>query len=190
MTVREKRRPLTATQVARFCDVDLKTIHNWADRGKIRSWRTEGRHLRFRRLDVVDFLRSYGFPIPDALRQSRPRVVLIDGDAGTLASAQRALGRRFDVTGFGHVVDGLLAVAQADPDVVVLGDVAPLEVAAIAARMRDNDATRHVRLIAAGAGGSGGAAASDGSDVGSVASVPRGDPARLREVLDRVTGLD
>ena len=39
----------TASQIARFCQVDLKTIHNWADRGQIQHFRTPGRHLRFRR---------------------------------------------------------------------------------------------------------------------------------------------
>jgi len=48
----------TASEVARFCQVDLKTIHNWADRGEIRHFRTPGRHLRFRRVDVLDFLRK------------------------------------------------------------------------------------------------------------------------------------
>ena len=37
----------TASDVARFCQVDLKTIHNWADKGEIRHFRTPGRHLRF-----------------------------------------------------------------------------------------------------------------------------------------------
>src|SRR5207237_3914063 len=53
----------TASEVARFCQVDLKTIHNWADRGEIRHFRTPGRHLRFRRVDVLDFLRKYGYPV-------------------------------------------------------------------------------------------------------------------------------
>ncbi len=123
---REARRLLTATQIAAFCDVDLKTIHNWADRGKIRGWRTRGRHLRFRRLDVVDFLRAYGFPIPDALREGRPRVVAVDADRDGLGWVRRALTRRFEVTAFEHVVDGLVALAEADPDVALLGDVSPM----------------------------------------------------------------
>jgi excisionase family DNA binding protein len=64
----------TASDVARFCQVDLKTIHNWADKGEIRHFRTPGRHLRFRRLDVLDFLRKYGYPIPDVLRMGKPKV--------------------------------------------------------------------------------------------------------------------
>jgi hypothetical protein len=35
----------TAPEVARFCKVDLKTIHNWVDRQQIEHFRTPGRHL-------------------------------------------------------------------------------------------------------------------------------------------------
>ena len=37
----------TASEFAHFCQVDLKTIHNWADKGEIRHFRTPGRHLDF-----------------------------------------------------------------------------------------------------------------------------------------------
>jgi excisionase family DNA binding protein len=173
---REARRLLTATQIAAFCDVDLKTIHNWADHGKIRGWRTTGRHLRFRRLDVVDFLRTYGFPIPNALRESRPHIVAVDADRDGLGWMRRTLGRRFEIIGFEHVVDGLVALAEADPDVALLGDVSPMDAQTVAARLREVEATRHVRVVSLGpAGGQG--------------TVARGDTAGLREVLERVTGL-
>jgi excisionase family DNA binding protein len=170
-------RLLTATQIAAFCDVDLKTIHNWADRGKIRGWRTSGRHLRFRRLDVVDFLRAYGFPIPAALRESRPRVVAVDADREGLGWMRRTLARRFEITAFEHVVDGLLALAEADPDVALLGDVAPMDAKGVAARLCAVEATHHVRVVTLGSAG-----APD--------AVARGDTAMLREVMQRVTGLD
>ncbi len=177
----EARRLLTATQIAGFCSVDLKTIHNWADRGKIRGWRTSGRHLRFRRLDVVDFLRAYGFSIPDALREVRPRVVAVDANPQGLGWMRRALARRFEVTGFEHVVDGLVALAAADPDVALLGDVSPLDTSAVAARLREIEATRHVRIVTLAAGG---------VAEQPVAAVARGDTSMLREVMERVTGLD
>src|SRR3954452_2630182 len=88
----------TASDVARFCQVDLKTIHNWADKDEIRHFRTPGRHLRFRRLDVLDFLGKYGYPIPDILRAGKPKVVIIDEDPNTLATLRRTLSRRFEVT--------------------------------------------------------------------------------------------
>src|SRR6201989_1701049 len=87
----------TASDVARFCQVDLKTIHNWADKGEIRHFRTPGRHLRFRRLDVLDFLRKYGYPIPEVLRQGKPTVHIIEEDAHQLESMKKALSARFEV---------------------------------------------------------------------------------------------
>src|SRR5678815_5037851 len=90
----------TASEFAHLCGVDLKTIHNWADKGQIRHFRTPGRHLRFRRLDVVDFLRKYGYPVPEALRSGKPRVIVVDSDPGVLAAIRKVLGRRFEVSTF------------------------------------------------------------------------------------------
>jgi excisionase family DNA binding protein len=182
------RRLLTATQIAEFCSVDLKTIHNWADRGKIRGWRTSGRHLRFRRLDVVDFLRAYGFSIPDVLRESRPRVVAVDADPEGLAWMRRALARRFEVTGFEHVIDGLVALAEVDPDVALLGDVSPLNARAVGSRLGEVEATRHVRIVSLASIGE--TSAGGGLTERSAPSVARGDTTKLREVMAHVTGLD
>jgi excisionase family DNA binding protein len=158
---------LSATRVAEFCDVDLKTVHNWANRGKIPGIRTAGRHLRFRRLDVVDFLRAYGFGIPEALRQGRPRVLVVESDARALDALQRGLSRRFEVTAFAHVVDALVALASHDPDIVVLGDVSPLPAEAVAARLAASEATRHVRVV-----------------------LGAGDIRELREQVERLAGLE
>ena len=81
--VRDTACSITAGDMARWLSVDLKTIHNWADRGQIPHFRTPGRHLRFRRPHVLDFLRKYGCPIPEELESERPRVaLLVDGLAG------------------------------------------------------------------------------------------------------------
>jgi excisionase family DNA binding protein len=159
-----RARLLSATQVARYCGVDLKTIHNWVNKGKIACHRTAGRHLRFRPLDVVGFLRAYEMGLPDSLRNARLHVVVVDPDAETLAAVRRGLSRRFEVVVCSHVVDALLAAATLLPDVLVAGDVSPLDAATIASRLRENDSTRHVRVVALG------------------------DPARIRETLERLTG--
>jgi excisionase family DNA binding protein len=160
---RARARLLSGTQVARFCGVDLKTIHNWVNKGKIPHWRTAGRHLRFRPLDVVDFLRAYELGLPDSLHNARLHVVVVDGDAQTLAAIRRAVSRRFEVVTCVHVIDALVAVATQLPDVLVAGDVSPLDVPTIAARLRESETTRHVRVV------------------------PMGDPHRLRETLEALT---
>lgn len=154
---------LSATQLARFCSVDLKTIHNWANRGKIAGTRTTGRHLRFRPLDVVDFLRAYDFGVPEALRSLRLRVLVVDADGATLAAARRLLAKRFDVSTAAHVVDALLAVGTLLPDVLVAGDVSPLDPPTIARRLSAHESTRHVRVV------------------------PMTDVTRLRDALERLT---
>ena len=84
----------TAPQVAKICSTDLKTIHNWVNRGEIKSFRTPGRHLRFRRQDILDFLNRFGYPIPDGFSPSRKRVVLCEGSDATRRSLKRALDRK------------------------------------------------------------------------------------------------
>ena len=157
---RTRARQLSAVQVARFCGVDLKTIHNWVNKGKIPFRRTTGRHLRFRPLDVVDFLRAYEIGLPDALRNVRLHAVVVHADVETLAAVCRPLSRRYDIALCSHVVDALLAVASNLPDVLVVGDVSPLDIRTIAARLHENEATSHVRVV------------------------PLGDPQGLRETLE------
>jgi excisionase family DNA binding protein len=97
-------RLVSAKELARYCDVDLKTIHNWTNRGKIDGIRTAGRHLRFRRLDVVDFLRAYEFPLPDALKRGAVHVAVIDEAGRDLGALRKVLARRFEVETFDDVV--------------------------------------------------------------------------------------
>lgn len=95
----------TAQDVARFCEVDLKTIHLWADRGKIVHQRTTGRHLRFRRNDVLRFFRGLGYPLPPELRDVRPRVAFArrapvnpgDDANGADAALASELAQAFDL---------------------------------------------------------------------------------------------
>jgi excisionase family DNA binding protein len=177
----------TASDVARFCQVDLKTIHNWADKGEIRHFRTPGRHLRFRRLDVLEFLRRYGYSFPEELQAGRPRLVIVDADANAASALRRALARRFDVTTFADPVDAFVALVGIDPDVLVLDlDMPGCDPGHVVSRLTSNEMTAHIRVfvvtrrsaqlreavLAAGA----------------VDVVPKEDATRLRDALERLTG--
>jgi excisionase family DNA binding protein len=97
--------------MARMLHVDLKTIHNWVRGGHVLARRTEGRHMRFHRAEVVRFLRRFGYPIPPALGAAAPRVLVHTA--------------RADVSAPGRTVrEGLFAtileVARGDYEVLVL----------------------------------------------------------------------
>jgi excisionase family DNA binding protein len=178
----------TASEVARFCQVDLKTIHNWADRGEVRHFRTPGRHLRFRRVDVLDFLRKYGYPVPEVLRQGKSTVHVIDEDAAQLEILKKALAGRFDVAGFSDPVDALIAIGSEPPDVVVL-DVGGNKIDGLSAiaRLKASDATRHVRVVVY-------SAREDKKpralEAGASSFVTRPDVQRLTETIDALMGAD
>lgn len=137
--VREKL--LTASDLAALCEVDLKTIHNWVDRGRIPHFRTPGRHLRFRAADVAEFLRAWGYSVPRELARASARTILVVGTNETLALVHRALSEGAAPSGAppassgqpvrlaSHPYDALI-YAGADP-----GDVYVVDLKSIAAEI-------------------------------------------------------
>ena|SRR6478735_7011554 len=84
-----KENLLRAADVATFCEVDLKTIHNWVDRGHIEGFRPPGRHLRFKPEVVVAFLKRQGFTVPPELLARLPEA---RQSTGTRAHVADVLG--------------------------------------------------------------------------------------------------
>lgn len=110
---------LTSGELASLLRVDLKTIHNWVNRGHLVGRRTSGRHLRFDRIQVVRFMRGYGYPIPDALR-SLPLRVVVDSPRGSAWPVVRYLRRGSVLTlcaGLFHVA---LTLARGEQEVLVI----------------------------------------------------------------------
>jgi excisionase family DNA binding protein len=178
----------TASDVARFCQVDLKTIHNWADKGEIRHFRTPGRHLRFRRLDVLDFLRKYGYPIPEVLRMGKPKVVVIDEDPAVLAALRKTLAKKFELTTFQDPLDALVAVGSLQPDALILDVRMPgLDGVRALERLRTIDATAHIRCIVYSDHEETKKAA---TEAGAYDFIKKGELADLRDSLERLMGLE
>jgi excisionase family DNA binding protein len=178
----------TASDVARFCQVDLKTIHNWADKGEIRHFRTPGRHLRFRRLDVLDFLRKYGYPIPEVLRQGKPKVVVVDEDPAVLASLRKTLSKRFELTTFQDPFDALVAVGTLQPDAMILDVKMPgLDGIRCLERLRALDATSHIRCIVYSEADE---MKKTATEAGAYDFIKKGEMAELRDSLERLMGLE
>jgi hypothetical protein len=139
---------------ADFCEVDLKTVHHWADRGKVAHFRTDGRHLRFRRNDVVRFLRAHGYPLPDALVRARPTIALalppalLEGASLSLDELAKRLGSRFSVRRHACAAHALAHLVAEAPDAVVLaGGDATLGPSAIAA-LKEDPATSWMVFVA------------------------------------------
>lgn len=121
--LKAERRPLvyTAQDVARFCEVDLKTIHHWCDAGKIPHRRTEGRHLRFRRNQLLTFLKAHGYPLPAQLTQEKPTVFLATHDPSADEPA-RKLALRCYVRRFDCALSAIARLLSEEPDALIILD--------------------------------------------------------------------
>ena len=111
---------LTASDLAALCEVDLKTIHNWVDRGRIPHFRTPGRHLRFRAADVAEFLRTWGYTVPRELAKLGSRSTLVVGPKETLAQVGRAVGEAAPLKHAEHPYDALILAGVEPPDVYLV----------------------------------------------------------------------
>ncbi len=178
----------TASDLARFCQVDLKTIHNWADRGKIRHFRTQGRHLRFRRTDIVEFLHHFGYPIPEDIRAGKPRVFAVDDDANALVALRRVLTRRFQLTTFQDPFEALIALGTLQPDALVLDIRMPgIDGVRFLDRLAATDATAHIRTVVYSSHED---MREQAAAAGAKAFVMKGEIAQLRDELEKLTGIE
>jgi excisionase family DNA binding protein len=148
----------SAQTLADFCEVDLKTVHHWAERGKVPHHRTDGRHLRFRRNDVVRFLRAHGYPLPEALVHARPSVALalgaaiLDGAALSLDELAKRLGSRFSVRRHPNGVAAIAHLVSESPDVLVIAlDDPTIGFPQALAALKEDPSTAWICVVAIGA---------------------------------------
>ena len=203
-------RPLvyTAQDLARFCEVDLKTIHHWADGGKIPHHRTEGRHLRFRRNHVLAFLRRHGYPLHAELANARPTVFFAmptgardgsdDRDGSDAAppphdDVAKKLSARFFVRRFESALSAIAHLVAGEPDVLVVGLEDPTWTGARAIReLKSRPDTSWTTLAVVTRSGLDGEAreAREAREAGADLVIPSGDVIRLNGELVRALAVE
>ncbi|MEI8254622.1 MAG: helix-turn-helix domain-containing protein [Deltaproteobacteria bacterium] len=196
---RKRRAPIAprepifvASQVAKIWDVDLKTVHNWVERGDIEAFCTPGRHLRFRRRSLLHFLRRYNMAIPEELAAHRPRVFIVDPDVKTAKKLAAMLTDLFEVTVLHDPVGALAEIgAQCSGANLIDAVVATFPVEGlddrrwVAALGRHPD-TRYSRVIVVSLEDT---HRKDWQDLGAIATVQRQSLEQVAPVLEKALGL-
>jgi Helix-turn-helix domain len=187
------REPIyVASQVANIWDVDLKTVHNWVERGDIEAFCTPGRHLRFRRRSLLHFLRRYNMAIPEELAPQRPRVMVVDTDARAAKKLAATLGELFDVT---TTLDPIAALAEIGVQcsganlidaVVVSFPVDAVDDRRWVRALAQHPDTRYTRVIVVSLED---AHRKDWQDLGAIATVHRNSLEQVAPVLEKALGL-
>lgn len=76
-----KKRTLTTGAVAKYCEVNLRTVLRWIENGHLKAYRLPGRgDNRIEVADFITFLNEHNMPIPDDLQGQQKRVLVVDDD--------------------------------------------------------------------------------------------------------------
>ena len=112
---------LTLGQAARYLGVAQSTIRKWSDSGRVRAFKTPGRHRRYRRDDLDAFLQR------SAPESHSGRIVLIVDDDERLREYVRV---NLEMEGYtvheaGSAEDGMKVLDELRPDLVLLDVMMP-----------------------------------------------------------------
>lgn len=113
---------LTLGQAAKFLGVAQSTIRKWSDQGRVPAFYTPGRHRRFLRSDLEEFVDRSG---PGGA-ESGPCVLVVDDNAALRAVVRANLEREgYEVVEAGGADEALEAAAERTPGLVLLDVVLP-----------------------------------------------------------------
>jgi excisionase family DNA binding protein len=112
---------LTLGEAARYLGVAQSTIRKWSDSGRVRAFYTPGRHRRYRRDDLDAFLEDSGTAAGEGLL-----VLIVDDDEQVREYVRVNLeAEGYSVREAGNAEEGLLAVEESTPDLVLLDVMMP-----------------------------------------------------------------
>jgi excisionase family DNA binding protein len=112
---------LTLGQAARYLGVAQSTIRKWSDSGRVRVFKTPGRHRRYRREDLDAFLERSA-PEP----RSGPVVLIVDDDERLREYVRVNLEMEgYTVHEAGSAEEGMEVLDESRPDLVLLDVMMP-----------------------------------------------------------------
>ena len=112
---------LTLGQAARYLGVAQSTIRKWSDSGRVRAFKTPGRHRRYRRGDLDAFLERSA---PEA--RADPVVLIVDDDDRLREYVRVNLQMEgYTVLEAGSAQEGMKVLDESRPDLVLLDVMMP-----------------------------------------------------------------
>jgi excisionase family DNA binding protein len=113
---------LTLGQAAKFLGVAQSTIRKWSDQGRVPAFYTPGGHRRYRRRDLEQFLERSG----PGSRGAGPVVLIVDDDDRLREFVRVNLEMEgYSVVEAGNAEEGLAAVEEQPPDLILLDVMMP-----------------------------------------------------------------
>lgn len=114
---------LSTGEIAKYCDVNLRTVIRWIERGVLKGYKLPGRgNNRVRKEDFVAFLNTNKMPVPEEFKPAtdQPVVLFVDDELDMLKSIKRIL-RKTDIQLFlaDSAEKGLALLKEHNADLVM-----------------------------------------------------------------------
>lgn len=147
--------PLTTHEISRYIHVDFKTVINWCEEGKLRSYKTPGGHRRIQAEDFLDFLKQYKMPVPknfESKMKGALKILIVDDEETIRRVVRRAITRKFPKVELYEAQDGFEAgklVSDALPHLVILDLMLPgLDGFRVCANIKEDERFKETKILA------------------------------------------
>ncbi|MFC2061625.1 response regulator [Elusimicrobiota bacterium] len=96
---------LSTHDIARSLDVDISTVSNWIDSGKIKAFKTPGGHRRILKKDFVEFVRKYNMPASD-VDKNKLKVLVVDDEKAIRTNVKKIVKKKYTEAEIFEAMDG------------------------------------------------------------------------------------
>jgi two-component system response regulator VicR len=152
-TEKSEKRPLTTGQIAEYCHVTHRGVLKWVESGKLKAYRTPGKHSRVSIEDFLNFLKQYNMPIPVELQSplTQKKILIVDDDRGMVNSLHRVLmmENKYIIEAAYDGFEAGKKFSTFKPDFVILDICMPgLDGYQVCTNIRQDENNKHVKILA------------------------------------------
>jgi excisionase family DNA binding protein len=142
----------TTFEVAKMCNVDITTVINWVNTGKLTAYKTPGGHRRIRRNDFVDFLKKFDLPVPRGLAKAVPIILIVEDEPQIRALMKKIIQTKYSDAEIHETDDGFAAgklLAETSPNLVILDlKLKGIDGFQVCRLIRDDRRLKHTKILA------------------------------------------
>ena len=142
----------TVFQASKYCSVSPKTIINWIEAGHIDAYKTVGGHRRIKKLDLEEFMRKQGIPVPEVETDGgRKRILIVDDDPIIVETIVQALEEEeynYEVISASDGFEAGLQVNHFKPHLLILDIMMPdIKGYEVCRRIKSDEETKDTKII-------------------------------------------
>ncbi|MHB9154400.1 MAG: response regulator [Endomicrobiales bacterium] len=142
----------TTFEIAHLCNVDISTVINWIDSGKLIAYKTPGGHRRIRGDNFIKFLKAYGLPVPRGMGGNGLTALIIDDDNGQRQHLVEEIKSKWPGMDIHEASNGFVAgklLAERQPDLVILdAGLKGVDVYEVCCLIKTDRRLKHTRILA------------------------------------------